>query len=137
MSTHSRIGIINTDGSVESIYCHGDGYPSHQTTVLLSSYNTEEKVRALIGLGDISYLGNNINPLTPNHTFGCADPDTVVAYHRDRDEDWDDVAPLKFRTKKELVARTHESYIYLFDCNTNKWQYTSNERFRTFTEPVC
>ena len=27
MSTRSRIGILKNNGSIESIYCHLDGYP--------------------------------------------------------------------------------------------------------------
>jgi len=48
MATTSRIAILNFDGSVDSIYCHYDGYPSHNGKILLKYYNDEMKIRKLI-----------------------------------------------------------------------------------------
>ena len=55
MGTRSNIGIVNQDGSVESIYCHWDGYPEHVGVVLAKWYR-EEQVRTLLELGDRSSL---------------------------------------------------------------------------------
>lgn len=71
MATRSRIGIVNPNGIVESIYCHWDGYPENNGQLLLDNYDYE-MARELIDLGDISSLGK-----TPAHT---------EAYHRDRGE---------------------------------------------------
>ena len=136
MSTRSKIGIINTDGSIDAIYCHSDGYPSHQTAILLDSYYSEERIRELINLGDISYLGHNIKPLTPEHTFDRPDPDTVIAYHRDRDEDWGDVSPRHYATKKEFLRNLYEPFAYLSKCKTQTWEYTKGSRFIPFTETI-
>jgi hypothetical protein len=57
MSTRSRIGILNDDRSVTSIYCHFDGYPSGVGAILVAHYHDTVKVRELISLGDISSLG--------------------------------------------------------------------------------
>jgi len=54
MSTRSRIGILNDDGSVYSIYCHYDGYTCGVGKCLAAHYTDPEKVRELIELGDIS-----------------------------------------------------------------------------------
>lgn len=54
MSTRSVIAMLETDGSVKSIYCHHDGYLSYNGNMLLKHYNTEEKVKALIAEGDTS-----------------------------------------------------------------------------------
>jgi hypothetical protein len=44
-----------------------------------------KKVKELIGLGDISYLGKNINPSKDsNHSFNTPEKDVTVFYHRDR-----------------------------------------------------
>ena len=56
MATRSRIAIENQDGTVLSIYCHWDGYPSHHGPILLENYTTQEKVESLIALGSISSL---------------------------------------------------------------------------------
>lgn len=50
MSTRSRIGILNADGSIDSIYCHCDGYLSYNGDILMHHYDTEDKVRALLKL---------------------------------------------------------------------------------------
>jgi len=68
MGTRSTIAIRNTDGTFEAIYCHWDGYLSHNGRILEENYTTEEKVRELIALGDISSQGKKLAPsirLTP------------------------------------------------------------------------
>ena len=72
MSTRSNIGILNEDGTVDYIYCHFDGYLDHNGRILNEHYNTEEKVRELILLGDMRALVENIE-----HS---------IFYHRDRGE---------------------------------------------------
>ena len=85
MSTRSRIGILNSDGSVKSIYCHWDGYPSNNGAILLEHYTDAKKVEELIALGDISSLGSKISTDKP-HSFDDPVEDVVVAYGRDRGE---------------------------------------------------
>jgi len=72
MATRSRIAIEKQDGTVESIYCHFDGYLSNNGEILQNHYSTKEKMKKLIKLGDISKLGDT--------------PKTTIAYHRDRGE---------------------------------------------------
>lgn len=57
MSTRCRIGIENEDGTIESIYCHNDGYPSYAGKLLYMHYNNREKINKLMQLGDMSCLG--------------------------------------------------------------------------------
>lgn len=58
MSTNARIGIqAHADAEVESIYSHWDGYPTGVGKKLQESWRTEEAVRSLIELGDLSNLG--------------------------------------------------------------------------------
>lgn len=73
MSTRSLIGIVKKDGSIQSIYCHHDGYFEGVGKVLTEDYKDPEKVEALIELGDISSLGETL--------------ESTVAYHRDRGEE--------------------------------------------------
>ena len=56
MGTRSRIAIRNADNTYSSVYCHWDGYPSHNGAILLKYYDTEEKVRKLLEGGDFSSL---------------------------------------------------------------------------------
>jgi len=47
MSTRSRIGIKNDNGTITSIYCHSDGYLGGVGAILADYYPEEEDVRAL------------------------------------------------------------------------------------------
>jgi hypothetical protein len=87
MATRSRIAIEKEDGTVESIYCHWDGYPENNGRILVENYKDHEKVQALIDLGDISSLAPNVeaDPDT-GHTFNDPVDGVVVAYSRDRGE---------------------------------------------------
>lgn len=58
MSTRCRIGILNKDGTITSIYCHHDGYMKGGVGErLVVHYTDEAKIRKLLELGDISSLG--------------------------------------------------------------------------------
>lgn len=86
MSTRSTIS-IQTPSVLRSIYCHYDGYLSGVGALLHTYYNTEEKVNALIDLGDLSILGEKLipNPDAP-HSFVKPQEGVTVAYYRDRGE---------------------------------------------------
>lgn len=58
MSTNCLIAIENTDGSVESVYCHWDGYVSYNGNILHNYYDSKTKVRGLIDGGNMSTLGS-------------------------------------------------------------------------------
>ena len=56
MGTRSAIGYRQPSGAVRAVYCHYDGYPSHQLPILRKRYNTLRKVQALIRPGSMSSL---------------------------------------------------------------------------------
>lgn len=86
MSTRCRIGVPEGD-SIRSIYCHHDGYPSHTGKMLVEHYMDESVARALIALGDISFLSERVAPPEgADHSYGHARLDTTIAYIRDRGE---------------------------------------------------
>ena len=58
MATRSRIGILNEEKmTVDSIYCHWDGYLEHVGRILHVHWKSTEDVRRLIELGDITSIG--------------------------------------------------------------------------------
>jgi hypothetical protein len=63
MATRSTISIENLDGSINTIYCHYDGYISHNGVILQTKYNDRELVAKLIMGGAISTLGSSISPV--------------------------------------------------------------------------
>jgi hypothetical protein len=60
MGTRSTIALEFADGTVGQVYCHWDGYLSHNGRILLDHYTDPFKVRELIDNGDISSLGSEI-----------------------------------------------------------------------------
>lgn len=98
MATRSRIAIEHVGGLVESIYCHWDGYPSGNGKTLFENYKTEEQVKDLIKLGDISSLGATL--------------EETVAYHRDRGEAYN--APTRHADAGDYLRSDVEEYGYIY-----------------------
>lgn len=101
MATRSIIGMEMPDGTVRSIYCHFDGYIEHHGPILVESYNTAEKVSALLDRGDLSTLNTT--------------PESSGAY-KDRGEG--NVDAITYNDIDQFVndirSRTVISHIYLF-----------------------
>ena len=101
---------------------------------------TKGKARELIRLGSLSSLGTRAKPINPDlHSFDCKEPDTTVAYHRDRGEPWADVKPVTADTLSDLVKLADEcwcEYVYLFW--NGHWSYKTIEEARqqTVWEPL-
>ena len=125
MSTRSEIGIQNADGTIESVYCHWDGYPAHNGHILFKHYTIETKVRELIKYGGLSILRENITPaVRTKHTFEESQKDVCVYYNRDRSEKWEDVKPCIHSNIEEWgeeISKGWQDYLYLF--KNNKWYF--------------
>lgn len=78
MATRSTIAIQNADGSIDQVYCHWDGYLSHNGAILQTYYNTREQVEKLVRGGGISVLRQTISdePLS----FDDHDSDCTIFY---------------------------------------------------------
>ena len=57
MATRSMIAATTEKGLIKAIYCHWDGYVSHNGKILFENYTYEDKVQKLLDLGDLSSLG--------------------------------------------------------------------------------
>jgi hypothetical protein len=129
MGTRSRIGIENEDGSVTSIYCHFDGYLSHVGRILHTSYTTEEKIRALMGLGDLSSLGEEIgeqHPFRNPYQGGTREWEAMerqcTSYGRDRgDPDTD----ARMSANRKAYLKMSQSFTYLW--SNGLWLVLSEE----------
>lgn len=109
MSTNSRIGILNEDGSVLSVYCHWDGYPSYVGGILLNHYSNQDKIREMMSHGDMSSIGPEIGE---KHDFNGRPDDSCTFYGRDRGEEGVE-AKLK-KDEAEYSRTLSEQYMYLF-----------------------
>ena len=119
MSTRSHIGIRNTDGTVDYIYCHYDGYPSGVGETLTKHYTTYDKVKALIALGDLSVLGNEIGE---KQDFNNRTKGSCLAYGRDRGETGVEARKCSY---VDYTKEYFEEYIYLFTPGKG-WQVREN-----------
>lgn len=136
MSTRSHIGMVLKDGQVREIYCHFDGYPSHNGEILLKHYMDVDKITKLLDIGDISCLREEIGE---KHDFDNAPKNQVNAYGRDRGG--------RDRGEKNVDARVHDSiddflnksdedYTYLF--KDGAWQYRSwHKKLKPLTADDC
>jgi hypothetical protein len=121
MATRGRIGILNDDGTVLSIYCHYDNYLTGSGRTLLEHYNDEAKVRELMKLGDISSLGSELGEKHPFDAPTIGSPAYTEykqkygkwckAYGRDRGESKSDA--IKYSRVSEFY-NNGEEYNYLF-----------------------
>jgi hypothetical protein len=59
----ARVGIKNEDGSIRFVFCDETTLPYHILPTLLSHYNSEEKVRALIEKGRFKAIKPDINDI--------------------------------------------------------------------------
>jgi hypothetical protein len=116
MSTRSTISIQSPEGDIRTVYCHYDGYLSHNGALLYTHYNTEEKVNALIDLGDLSSLREKLIPdPDSSHTWETPQEDVTVAYHRDRGEE------LHIDRSASIHSIDSQDYNYIF--KDGAWHY--------------
>jgi hypothetical protein len=142
MGTRSGIGLVERDENgkvarVRGIYCHWDGYLEHNGVILAGSYTQPEKVNALLDLGDISVLRNEVGQQHDFNKTGPAAPQEVnswtTAYGRDRGELGTD--PRVFNGPKAMAQfRSHfqkswAEYLYLFDKGRWYWSRPDGRRW--------
>ena len=126
MGTRSRIGVMHGD-NCKSVYCHWDGYLSHNGAILQEHYDSS-KANNLVALGDISSLQSKIgeaHPFSPfdlptelrNMTqgqFEDAYGNMTTFYARDRGEkDVDFQVSQSFDEFLELVDGCGAEYFYI------------------------
>jgi len=109
MGTRSRIGVMHGN-KVKSIYCHWDGYLSHNGRLLQDHYDSA-RANHLVAMGDMSSLGRVIgeaHPFSPHTSAEDAalyehakDQGYCTFYARDRGE-----TGTEFR-----VAHTFEEFV--------------------------
>lgn len=136
MSTRSTISVLQKDNSIKSIYCHWDGYLKGVGETLLTHYDTYEKANALVALGNISSLYENLNPLPEapeafpkshiteiitTHSFDRPQKNVTVAYHRDRNTLFEQQVHRSF--KEFNKNNDFQCYNYLF--KEGKWYVMS------------
>lgn len=137
MSTNAFIG-IRENNSITYIYNHSDGYLEYLGRMLLEHYNSEEKAKALIALGDVSILKEKLEPAegtVHNFDYGKRQEGVSVFYGRDRGENWESIKPI---TIQNTAFDEHQYYNYLYDVEQSCWLFTKNGKdFASLKEVVA
>ena len=112
MSTCSYIGIEEPNGEVVFIYCHSDGYLSWNGKVLSEHWKDLESIRAMIGHGDMSTLGETLEDCS----FYCRDWQRECNINRAENRE----ALIGEKDKCGLHPNV-EGYVYLFNLESREW----------------
>jgi hypothetical protein len=122
MATRSTIAMEQPDGRVMQIYSHWDGYIDHNGRILQENYKDDAKVLALMMLGSISSLREEIGmPHDFDARYAESDPKATwcVAYGRDRGEKGTEARVFKdFKDYADNHQYEEYEYIYRRD---GKW----------------
>jgi hypothetical protein len=144
MGTRSRIGVMHGD-ICKSVYCHWDGYLSHNGRILQKHYDSP-KANNLVALGNISSLKANIGRKHPFSAFDIPGMspsawenkygNMTTFYGRDRDEKGQEF--VTHTSKESLLEHFNESWCefcyimkdgvwYMFDQNNTELRLLSEE----------
>lgn len=106
--------------------------------MLLEHYNSEEKAKALVELGDVSVVKEKLAPAEGTiHSFDYdkRQEGVSVFYGRDRGEDWEAIKPI---TIQNTVFDEHSYYNYLYDVEEGRWLVSKNGKdFTSLKEAVA
>ena len=139
MGTRSMIAIQNPySKDIRAVYCHWDGYLSHNGAILQKHYSNSPKVNNLIALGDISSLKDEIgekhdfsrlDSTLPEAEYEAKYGNMTTFYTRDRGES----TPFKvFPTLKKAEDYFEGSwceYLYVYkyskadDYQSGEWHF--------------
>ena len=109
MGTRSTIALEYADGTVEQVYCHWDGYLSHNGKILQEHYSNPFKLKQLLALGAMSSLCETVE-----ETKGGA-------YHHWRGEE---LMINKFKDLKDYYENCQgEEYDYILSPKDGKAQW--------------
>ena len=138
MSTRSTIAILNKDGTVESHYCHSDGYLSYNGEILYTHYRDLNKIKELINLGSMSSLDEDVSP--PKgvaHSFDKRCPGVCTFYGRDRGEE--NIESTKYDSINDYLSHgDFQEYDYIYNEKKKQWYLidVSNQKLKTLASEL-
>ena len=140
MSTRSYIGIEHPNKKIEMVYCHSDGYVSHNGIKLLSFYNNSKAVEKIMKLGFLYFLDNKLTPKKGvEHAFYPKSRQKGVSLFFKRDRGDTDVDSLKWDSldhflKEGLKDAWDIEYVYLF--KNNRWHLLHKGKFVVLSDLI-
>ena len=134
MSTRSTIAVEHVDGTVSQVYCHYDGYVSHNGQILVDHYDTQKKAELLVFLGSMSSLRPKCIPdPARTHNFDNPQDDVTSYYSRDRGEGFNppSLYPTVDNYKRNLQG---EDYDYLF--TEGQWEVSNGRGYELVAQAL-
>jgi len=130
MATRSTISVELENHNIRTVYCHWDGYPSHNGRLLFKHYNSQELAELVTSLGDISSLAAEFHA-PEGHTFDTPIPGYTVLYGRDRHEP--DCDARVYRDFADYLQNSQqEEYNYIW--RDGQWLLDDNDEFISLKE---
>ena len=127
MSTRSYIGYFDPiENSGKVVYCHSDGYPEWTGKKLNQHYTNSQKIIALVALGSLSILGDEIGRAVDwqrryeDDAYYEETRGQTIAYNRDRGDKLEiyEFKATSFKDFQKKVAESlsgdiHIEFVYL------------------------
>lgn len=124
MGTQAMIA-IHDDGDYHYITCHYDGYWSYMRPMLSQHYTYVNKVWELIDGGNISVLGERLEPIG-EHSFSKPEEGTTIFYARDRGERLQKGLCESYRSLMGMANWHGIRYVYIYDTEKGHWNFQEN-----------
>ena len=130
MSVDSIIAKQDKNGAVRVVWCHFNGWLSHNGKLLLENYNTPEKIDALIDMGSMVHLGFEIGdkPHTlPNPTYVKKGKFIIEHYFNSpctfygRDKNEDNFKSTRYKSLANMKKNESAAFCYLWNGRGWKW----------------
>lgn len=122
MSTNSSISYVSKENNkIYSVFCYSDGYIKHNGIILATFYSSYNRVKKLVGMGDISALAPHIGSSikTSDDLFLGTDGQSIF-YHRDKDED---LHIREYDSINDIIGKYSYNYIFM----NNMWYVQKGE----------
>lgn len=118
MATRAKIGLLQENGLIKSVYHHWDGYPEWLGLTLIEKYTDVTTINNLLDGGDISTLESDQDwDRTPLEK-------PIVLYYKDRGEK---DCNFEMQSYEDFFkCERGEEYVYLF--KNNEWFCFTDDR---------
>jgi hypothetical protein len=148
MGTRSLIAVVHGN-NYKAVYCHWDGYLSHNGRILQEHYGPDKSPKAnhLVALGNISSLGTEIGEKHPFSQFDTDMPakefeekygNMTTFYGRDRDEEGQEF--ITHTSKESLIERANDvwaEYVYVMKDGTWYVMFQGDPEFYLLSEELA
>lgn len=124
MSTRAYICIEQQNNTYLGVYCHSAGYLTHTGSILFDYYQSEEKIKKLIELGNLLILKPNLEP-DKNHPHCFNNPQIGVSLFYGRDGNYQNTSS-KIINLNNLINHFWIEHCYLYKLDHN-WYYIENK----------